>query len=90
MSWGTRDRVNVVVAGKQPQADWLSVDAAAVHCARGIGIWDWAGSDNDATATPDVVFGCAGDVPTAETIAASVPGDRGCQICACGWSTSSI
>ncbi|WP_018179238.1 phosphoketolase family protein [Jongsikchunia kroppenstedtii] len=68
---GTRNRVNVVVAGKQPQADWLSVEDAAVHCARGIGIWDWAGSDNTTGSLPDVVLGCAGDVPTAETVAAS-------------------
>ncbi|WP_194819038.1 phosphoketolase [Nocardia sp. XZ_19_385] len=63
--------VNVVVAGKQPQADWLSVSDAAVHCARGAGIWDWAGHNDTLGRTPDVVLACAGDVPTLETLAAA-------------------
>jgi xylulose-5-phosphate/fructose-6-phosphate phosphoketolase len=67
----SRHYVNVVVAGKQPQADWLSVQDAALHCARGAGIWEWAGN-KDATGTvPDVVLACAGDVPTLETLAAA-------------------
>ena len=64
----TRDTVNVVVAGKNPAPQWLSMDEAIAHCARGIGIWDWASSD--AGAEPDVVLGCAGDVPTIEVLAA--------------------
>ncbi|MEU4342724.1 phosphoketolase family protein [Nocardia sp. NPDC023852] len=67
----SRHYVNVVVAGKQPQADWLSVDEAAEHCARGIGIWDWAGHNDALGTTPDVVLACAGDVPTLETLAAA-------------------
>jgi xylulose-5-phosphate/fructose-6-phosphate phosphoketolase len=67
----SRHQINVVVAGKQPQMDWLTADAAALHCARGAGIWQWAGS-NDADGTvPDVVLACAGDVPTLETLAAA-------------------
>ncbi|MFI6773318.1 phosphoketolase [Nocardia sp. NPDC050412] len=67
----SRHYVNVVVAGKQPQADWLSVSDAAVHCARGAGIWGWAGQNDDPGTTPDVVLACAGDVPTLETLAAA-------------------
>ena len=59
----SRDYVNVVVAGKQPTLDWLSMDDAILHCTRGIGTWDWASSD--AGVEPDVVLGCAGDVPDA-------------------------
>jgi xylulose-5-phosphate/fructose-6-phosphate phosphoketolase len=69
----SRDYVNVVVAGKQPQPNWLDVDAAALHCARGLGIWAWASNDaagND-DGDPDVVLGCAGDVPTLEVLAAA-------------------
>ena len=63
--------VNVVVAGKQPQQDWLTVEEAALHCARGAGIWDWA-CQNDVTGdVPDVVLACAGDIPTLETLAAA-------------------
>ena len=65
----SRHYVNVVVAGKQPQADWLDAEQAALHCARGAGIWEWASSDRDG-AEPDVVLACAGDVPTLETLAA--------------------
>ena len=63
--------MNVVIAGKQPQPDWLSVDEAALHCARRAGIWDWAGSSGSAGTLPDVVLACAGDVPTLETLAAA-------------------
>jgi xylulose-5-phosphate/fructose-6-phosphate phosphoketolase len=65
----TRQYVNVVVAGKQPQFDWLDADAAALHCARGAGMWEWASTDGG-DGTPDVVMACAGDVPTLETLAA--------------------
>ncbi|HNP35808.1 MAG TPA: phosphoketolase family protein, partial [Woeseiaceae bacterium] len=64
----SRDFVNVIVAGKQPQPQWLSMDAAIKHCSAGIGIWSWASNDQDAE--PDVVMACAGDVPTLETLAA--------------------
>jgi xylulose-5-phosphate/fructose-6-phosphate phosphoketolase len=63
----SRDYVNVIVAGKQPAPTWLDMPAAAAHCARGLGIWDWAGNDEG---DPDVVLACAGDVPTMETLAA--------------------
>jgi xylulose-5-phosphate/fructose-6-phosphate phosphoketolase len=59
--------VNVVVAGKQPSFDWLDAEAADLHCARGLGIWDWASND---AGDPDVVIACAGDVPTVEALAA--------------------
>ena len=64
----SRNRVNVIVAGKQPQAQWLDMDAAVKHCSAGIGIWEWASNDQDVE--PDVVMACAGDVPTLETLAA--------------------
>jgi xylulose-5-phosphate/fructose-6-phosphate phosphoketolase len=64
----SRHYVNVVVAGKHPAPQWLSMDAAVRHCTEGIGIWEWAG--NDRGVEPDVVMGCAGDVPTLETLAA--------------------
>jgi xylulose-5-phosphate/fructose-6-phosphate phosphoketolase len=66
----SRDYVNVIVAGKQPCPDWLDMDSAILHCARGGGIWEWASTDGDG-ATPDVVLGCAGDVPTLEVLAAA-------------------
>src|SRR6185437_8161947 len=65
----SRDYVNVVVAGKQPALNYLTMDEAIVHCTRGIGIWPWA--SNDAGGEPDVVLGCAGDIPTLETLAAA-------------------
>ncbi|WP_349961684.1 phosphoketolase family protein [Rhizobium sp. ZPR3] len=65
----TYDRVNVIVAGKQPESQWLSMDEATAHCKAGAGIWDWA-SYEDNTIAPDVVMACAGDVPTMETLAA--------------------
>ncbi|TCV85116.1 phosphoketolase family protein [Sulfurirhabdus autotrophica] len=64
----SRNLVNVIVAGKQPDLQWLDMDSAIKHCTTGIGIWEWAG--NDADGEPDVVMGCAGDVPTLETLAA--------------------
>jgi xylulose-5-phosphate/fructose-6-phosphate phosphoketolase len=60
--------VNIVVAGKQPAPQWLSMDAAIRHCAAGIGVWDWA--SNDGGGEPDVVMAAAGDVPTLEILAA--------------------
>jgi xylulose-5-phosphate/fructose-6-phosphate phosphoketolase len=65
----SRHYVNVIVAGKQPALDYLSIDDAIVHCTRGIGIWDWA--SNDEGGEPDVVLACAGDVPTLEALAAA-------------------
>ncbi|MGC4897337.1 phosphoketolase family protein [Micromonospora sp. DT31] len=65
----SRQYVNVVVAGKQPSPNWLSMDEAIQHCRRGLGIWDWASSDDGTE--PDVVLACAGDVPTLETLAAA-------------------
>jgi xylulose-5-phosphate/fructose-6-phosphate phosphoketolase len=64
----SRHYVNVVVAGKHPAPQWLSMDAAIKHCSGGIGIWEWASSDRGGE--PDVVMACAGDVPTLETLAA--------------------
>jgi xylulose-5-phosphate/fructose-6-phosphate phosphoketolase len=63
----TRNYINVVVAGKQPQPNWLDWEAAALHCARGAGVWDFASNDEG---EPEVVMACAGDVPTMETLAA--------------------
>jgi len=60
--------VNVIVAGKHPSPQWLSMDEAIAHCTRGIGIWNWASNDQDCE--PDVVMACSGDVPTLETLAA--------------------
>ena len=65
----TYDRINVIVAGKQPAPQWLTMDDAVRHCDVGIGIWDWASNDPDGS-EPDVVMACAGDVPTLETLAA--------------------
>jgi len=64
----SRDYVNVIVAGKQPSLDYLSIEEAVIHCTRGIGIWDWASTAADGE--PDVVLACAGDIPTLETLAA--------------------
>jgi xylulose-5-phosphate/fructose-6-phosphate phosphoketolase len=60
--------VNVIVAGKQPAPQWLTMDQAIKHCTAGIGIWEWASSDQGSE--PDVVMACCGDVPTLETLAA--------------------
>jgi xylulose-5-phosphate/fructose-6-phosphate phosphoketolase len=65
----SRDYVNVIVAGKQPSLDFLSMDDALTHCTRGIGIWEWASSEGGGE--PDVVLACAGDIPTLETVAAT-------------------
>ena len=64
----SRHYVNVIVAGKQPALQWLDMESAIEHCTTGIGIWEWASTDNGAE--PDVVMACAGDVPTLETLAA--------------------
>ncbi|RLU87562.1 phosphoketolase [Streptomyces griseocarneus] len=66
----SRDHVNVVVAGKQPCFDWLSLDEARAHCARGAGAWPWAGTETG-DGPPDVVLACAGDVPAQEVLAAA-------------------
>ena len=64
----SRNYVNVIVAGKQPALQWLTMEQAVEHCTNGLGIWDWA--SNDGQSEPDVVMACAGDVPTLETLAA--------------------
>jgi xylulose-5-phosphate/fructose-6-phosphate phosphoketolase len=64
----SRHYVNVIVAGKQPALQWLDMDAAVRHCTAGIGIWEWASTDEGSE--PDVVMACCGDVPTLETLAA--------------------
>jgi xylulose-5-phosphate/fructose-6-phosphate phosphoketolase len=64
----SRNKVNVVVAGKQPAPQWLTMDQASKHCEAGLGIWPWASNDRDGS--PDVVMACCGDVPTLETLAA--------------------
>jgi len=64
----SRHYVNVVVSGKQPELQWLDMDAAVKHCTAGLGIWEWA--SNDCGGEPDAVMACAGDVPTLETLAA--------------------
>lgn len=63
----SRNYVNVIVAGKQPALNYLSMDQAIAHCTRGIGIWEWASNDDG---NPDVVLACCGDIPTLETLAA--------------------
>ncbi len=65
----SRGYVNLIVAGKQPELQWLDMDSAREHCSRGASVWQWAG--NDVGEEPDVVLGCAGDVPTLETVAAA-------------------
>ena len=65
----SRQKVNVVVAGKQPQLNYLGIEEAALHCRRGAGIWEWAGNEDGHE--PDVVLACAGDVPTMEALAAT-------------------
>ena len=64
----SRNLINVIVAGKQPQPQWLDMDAAIKHCSAGVGLWEWASNDQGVQA--DVVMVCAGDVPTLETLAA--------------------
>ncbi len=64
----SRNYVNVIVAGKQPAPQWLTMDQAVKHCEAGVSVWEWA--SNDKGHSPDVVMACAGDVPTLETLAA--------------------
>ena len=64
----SRNYVNVIVAGKQPEHQWLDIESAVKHCSIGLGIWEWA--SNDDNADPDVVMACCRDVPTLETLAA--------------------
>jgi xylulose-5-phosphate/fructose-6-phosphate phosphoketolase len=64
----SRNYVNLIVAGKQPELQWLDIESAIKHCTVGLGIWEWASNDKDGD--PDVVMACAGDVPTLETLAA--------------------
>jgi xylulose-5-phosphate/fructose-6-phosphate phosphoketolase len=66
----SRHAINVVVAGKQPSLDYLSMEDAIVHVTRGLGIWEWASSDEGGE--PDVVLACCGDIPTLETLAAAM------------------
>jgi len=63
----SRDSINVIVAGKQPEAQWLGMEEAVAHCEQGIGIWEWASND---AGEPDVILACCGDVPTLESLAA--------------------
>ena len=63
----SRNYINLIIAGKQPEWQWLDIDAAAKHCTAGVGVWAWASNDAD---DPDVVMACAGDVPTLECLAA--------------------
>jgi xylulose-5-phosphate/fructose-6-phosphate phosphoketolase len=65
----SKNYVNVIVAGKQPEPQWLPMEEAIRHCAAGLGVWQWAG--NEVGAEPDIVMACAGDVPTLETLAAT-------------------
>jgi xylulose-5-phosphate/fructose-6-phosphate phosphoketolase len=65
----SRHYINVMVAGKQPALNYLSIEDAIIHCMRGLGIWEWASHDDDGE--PDVVLGCCGDIPTLETLAAA-------------------
>src|SRR6266542_7070539 len=65
----SRDYVNVIVAGKQPALNYLSIEETIVHCTRGAGIWEWASNDDEGE--PDVVLACCGDIPTLETLAAA-------------------
>jgi len=63
----SRNYVNVIVAGKQPEWQWLDIESAVTHCTAGLGVWGWAGNEDG---DPDVIMACAGDVPTLETLAA--------------------
>ena len=80
----SRNYVNVIVAGKQPQLNYLSMDDAILHCTRGIGIWEWASNDDG---DPEVVMACCGDIPTLETLPRSRSCARSCQTSRCEWST---
>ena len=63
----SKNYINLIVAGKQPAPQWLTIDEAVAHCAIGLGVWEWASND---AGEPDVVMACSGDVPTMETLAA--------------------
>ena len=65
----SKNYVNLIIIDKQPQLQWLAIDAAIEHCARGASTWDWAGTAKDEE--PDIILGCAGDIPTLETAAAA-------------------
>ncbi|MFC0772638.1 phosphoketolase family protein [Terrimonas alba] len=65
----SKNDINLVVAGKQPQLQWLNMEQAKEHCRKGVSVWQWAGNDNDNE--PDIILACAGDVPTMETVAAA-------------------
>src|SRR6266567_1738862 len=65
----SKNYVNIIVAGKQPELQWLDMESAVKHCAAGIGVWKWA--SNDEGGEPDAVLACAGDVPTLEILAAT-------------------
>jgi xylulose-5-phosphate/fructose-6-phosphate phosphoketolase len=65
----TKNYINLIVAGKQPAPQWLSIDEAVAHCTTGLGVWKWASND---TGSPDVVMACSGDVPTMEALAAVI------------------
>lgn len=65
----SRGYINLIVAGKQPELQWLDMDSARKHCSKGASVWEWSSGDDGGE--PDVVFGCAGDVPTLETVAAA-------------------
>ena len=65
---GTRDYVNVIIAGKRPAPQWLTMEQALVHCTQGIGMWPWASNDQDCE--PDIIMACCGDTPTLEVLAA--------------------
>ena len=64
----SKNLVNIIIAGKQPELQWLNKEQAVKHCSAGIGIWEWASNDQDSK--PDVILACSGDVPTLETMAA--------------------
>jgi xylulose-5-phosphate/fructose-6-phosphate phosphoketolase len=65
----SKDKINLVIAGKQPELQWMDWKAAMQHCEKGISVWEWAG--NDQNSEPDIILACAGDVPTLEAVAAS-------------------
>jgi xylulose-5-phosphate/fructose-6-phosphate phosphoketolase len=65
----SQNYVNVIICGKQPAPQWLGIEEAVIHCAKGIGIWKWASNDHDST--PDLIMASAGDVPTLESLAAT-------------------
>lgn len=81
----SRNFINVVIAGKQPQLTYLPMEAAIAHCTRGAGIWEWASSDEGAE--PDVVLACAGDVPTWRRWPQRTCSAATCLSCGCVWST---